>query len=455
MSENDKNEKGFEFIKEHIVEKKRKKYKKWLISLCKTVIMAILFGLIAAVTFCIAEPMLYQRRHKQEESKTPIRFPQEEGETPGEKNDVENKEEIGTVKPDLNTTPNSNNEGVDSIKEDPEPIIVEKVIEADIDDYINIYSEIRKVAYDTNRALVRVASKFNSRDWFNNPIEKNIVTTGLVIANDNSDLLILVSLDRVLDASSIKIELTETIAIDAILLDYDSEINLAIIAVSLAEIPTMFLDSITVAKLGESYTIVVGNPVIALGNPNGYPQSMDVGIITSKGSSISVIDNKLDLFNTNIVDNPNSDGVIVNLKGEIIGIITRKLKEGMNKDINTVLGISRLKPIIERMVNQTSRVYFGVKTGDMTELTKASHNISNGIYVNEVMENSPAFQAGLKTSDIIMLIEDKEVKSTIDFYKIISTYQPGTDINVKIKRTAPTSDKEMILRVKLAEKEQQ
>jgi Trypsin-like serine proteases, typically periplasmic, contain C-terminal PDZ domain len=137
---------------------------------------------------------------------------------------------------------------------------------------------------------------------------------------------LLVSLDRVKDASSIKIELNDDVAVDAVLQDYETELNLAVIAVNIADIPVKFLDSLAVARLGESYSVMVGSPIIALGNPNGYPLSIDIGIITSKGRTVSITDNELDLFHTNMVFNDESDGVIVNLEGEVIGLISRTLK---------------------------------------------------------------------------------------------------------------------------------
>ena len=450
MSENDKDNKDFEFIKEQVIEKKRRKVKKWLLPLLMTVSMAILFGMIAAVTFVMAEPRLYKLLHKEEEVKTPITFPTEY--PLDSKDDNQGKTGTDTDKDtEDKDNPTDSEEGEE--EKEPKTVIVEQSIDADMEDFLSMYDEIRTVYYQTNKSLINVSTITSVRDWFGDMVERTFSTTGLIISDLNDDLLILVSLDRVKDASSIKIELSDTIAIDAVLHDYDIETNLAVIAVAMEDIPPSFLTNIKVATLGESYTITVGSPILALGSPNGHPGSMEIGVITSRGSWASITDNKLDLFNTNVENNDNSDGIIVNMKGEVIGLITRTLKDGVNENLSTAIGISKAKPLIESIANKEKRVYFGVEAEDMTEAAKLENLITNGIYVNEVRADSPAFAAGMKNGDIIMQVDDKSIINTNNFYNTISGYLPEDEVIVKIKRTSGTAEKDMEMTIVLAEKE--
>lgn len=444
MSENEKDDKNFEFIKEQVIEKKRKKLRKRLKPLFMTIGLAILFGTIAAVTFVIVEPRLHKLLHKEEETKTPVSFPTEYPEDPV----VEITPTVAVVSPDQTTVKDPGKE-----ETEPETVIVEKSIDADVEDFISIYDEIRTVAYNANKSVVKVNSTATVKDWFGDTVERTIHTTGLIIANDNVNLLILVSLDRIKDASNIQIDLSDTKAVNAVLQDYESELNLAVVAVPLEDIPPAFMGNLEVATLGESYTVTQGSPILALGSPNGHPSSMELGFITSRGSWVTITDNKLDLFNTDIEDNENSDGIIMNLNGEVIGIITRTLKDDLSENLSTVIGISKVKPYIEQMANMTPRVYFGVKTEDMTEAVKLEHLITKGIYVNEVMTDSPAFAAGMKNGDIILDIDDISIMNTSNFYNTIGMKKPGDEILVKIKRTAGTTDKEMDLTIVLEGKE--
>ncbi len=429
MSENEKDNKDFEFIKEQVIEKKRKKIKKLLFPTIANLGFAVLFGATAAVTFVIVEPRLYKFLHSEEETVTPVCFP--------------------TESPEKNT----DNVVSGTVKEPtPSPVIVEQSIDADIQDYLSMNDDIREVAYQVNKSIVNISSTFAVEDWFGKSVDKVVDTTGIIVYNNTKNLLILVSLDRVKDAKSIQMVLSDSVAVDGELQDYESEINLAVIAVPIADIPTVFIDNLKTADLGESYTISVGAPVIALGSPNGYPDSMDFGIITSKGSIAVITDNSLDLFNTNIADNENSDGVIVNLEGKVIGLITRTLKEDINEDISTVIGISDLKPIIAMLGNKEPHIYFGVKTDNMTTEAKEEYGITNGIYVNEVLSDSPAFTAGLQKGDIILEINEHSIMSTSDFNTTISENQPGDRLNVLILRSSGAKLNEVTLKVTLADK---
>jgi len=456
MSEYKKDNNNFEFIKEQVIVKKHKKLKKWLFPFLMTFVMAILFGLISAVTFCIAEPKLYDLLHRDKDTKTPVDLQDKDAEdyddndsiTPGLEETNSGKPTPGLDKPAGQG--NSTDTG-DDVK-NSDPVIVEQSIDADIDDYKSIYNDIKSIVYESNKSIIKVSSIINASDWFGNPIEREVKTSGLVIANNNTELLILVSLDRVKDASSMELVFAESMTAKAELLDYESELNMAVIAVKLVDIPDIYLKSIVVAKLGESYSITVGSPIIAVGSPNGHPESVETGIITSRGSHITVTDNRLDLFNTSIYNNDNSDGFIINLNGEVIGIITRSLKEDLNKNLSTVLGISKIRSIITKLANQTPRIYFGVRTEDMTETAKAEHGVENGIYVETVQANSPAFAGGLKNGDIILAIDDNIVVSTNRFYNIISEYNSGSKVIVKVKRTSNTNEKDLILDVIVQEK---
>ncbi len=447
MSVEDKDKKEYEFIKEQVIQKKRKKMRKYVVPFFMTFFMAILFGVVAAVTFCLTEPELYKILHKDQEIKTPISFP-----TTYPNNEGTEVKADPTPTPEISPPIENNVSGQAPVEGDKKQVVINK-INADIKDYIKMADEVRGVANKANKSLVTISSIVEGKDWLGYSTETVIETSGLIIFNNGTELIVLVSYDRVKNASIIKLKLSETDLLDARLLDYEMDINLAVLSVNVKDIPPLYLNSnMAVATLGESYTITVGSPIIALGNPNGHPNSMGIGIITSRGSSISITDNKLDLFHTDIVDNANSDGVIFNMSGEVIGIITRTLKEGMNVNLNTVIGISKVKPIIERLARAESRIYCGVVAEDMTEAAKAENEVLHGIYINEVRANSPAFEAGLRGGDIILMVDGRAIMNTNSFFNIISGYEIGTTLEFDIKRTSGSSKREMTLSVTLTEK---
>ncbi len=448
MSDNDK--KDFEFIKEQVIEKKRKKFKKRVMPLLMTICLAIIFGIVAAVTFVFTEPRLYELLHNDKETKVPTAFPTEYPDKSVVEAEAEKNE-------DKQTGALKDNEVIKSSNEDQEPdtVIIERPpIDADIDDYRSIYDELRKLSLEVEKSLVTVVSINDETDvWFGTNVELVHETTGLIFHNDGINLLILVSYDRIKDADTIKIQFSDNFTVEAVIQDYEKELNLAMLAVPLESLPVTYLGSLQVAKLGESYTLSIGSPILALGSPNGHTGSMEVGMISGRNSYAYITDNKLDLFNTDISDNPNSDGIIVNMKGEVIGLITRTLKGEQNEGLNTAIGISKIRLILGNMVNKIPRNYVGVKTLDMPEAAKQEYKVDNGIYVNEVIEDSPAFEAGILSGDIILQIDDNSVVNTNSFFNLISTYVPEDEVQIKILRTTGSTQREMDFTLTLSVKE--
>ncbi len=440
MSEDKYNKESSEylFIQEQISSKRRSRKVRMLLSLLWTIILACVFALVAAVVFYLANPFIVKLLGDGTDKKTvefPTLTPDDEGKATAS----------GTPTPSVTPTPTP------SDKEDDkkETVYVTTHVPADIKDLASIYGEIREIASGVNKSIVNIINVSSKVDELNENENYDVsrATTGLIIANNEVDILILATYDKLQD--KLRLQLNNDLSVKARLQDYDEDLNLAVIAVSLEDIPDTMKENLEVAKLGESYSLTVGTPVIALGSPNGYVGSMELGIISSKDSSIYITDNKIDLFNTDINYNEKSDGVIVNMSGEVIGIITSKLKDEQNQNVNTVIGISKIKKSIQSMVNQTERSYFGIKCGDMSEKELKKENLEYGICVTEVEGNSPALEGGLQSGDMITAINDVAISSVAVFNNTITSLKPKDTVEVTIQRKIKDEPKEMKLSVVL------
>lgn len=464
--ENNNKDNKFSFIQEQVTSKKKSRWKRMLISLGWTVVLACVFGLIASVTFCISLPKISKFLNVNQDKKTvefPTIVPDDEDRKNVDSNSegLEGNQDIAVDNSGQNSD-NSNLSGGHDTKnkgtnaeeiQTPDTVIIEKSIKANIEDLSNMYTELRSIANNTNRSMVTVTSVSKGVDWFNNDYEARKITSGLIVADNGADLIILVSLDKIQGANGIQVTFFNSIEAEGVLQSYDTNLNIAAIAVKLKDIPEKNRKDIKPATLGESFALVVGTPIIALGNPNGYVGSMEFGIITSKGNSVYITDNKVELFNTDINDNKNSDGVIINLKGEVIGIITKVLKDEVNENVNTVIGISKIKKIIESLVNKQDRVYFGVKGMDMTAEALEKVGIVGGVSVTQVEPDSPALAAGLKSGDIILTVNETPISSMNSFYNIISLYEPKTPINITVKRDTKNTENDLNIEVILEKKD--
>lgn len=398
------------FIQEQIVPRKRSKTKRFLGYLLSVSIFAIIFGIVASFVFTIMGNQFKKILGKDDKDLIVL------SETP-------NSTPTATAEPTV--TPTKEPEETEEIKEE---VTIERVKD--------MYYLLTSKAKEYNRFVVTVSSVINGKDWFDNPSEHVAAACGIIIADNDENLFILTTNDRIKDASSIQTKFIDGKKAEASLYGTDKETNLAVLAVAKDELNQQTLEKIQVAELGDSYYALEGTPVFSLGSPNGYMYSMEFGMITGSLMEEYVTDNKIELFNTNMNNNANGEGVIVTLEGKIIGIITHNFDKGLNSDLCTAMGISRLSPIIERMIKQKQQAYFGVVANDIPDEKKEKLGVEEGIYITDVKSNSPALDAGLKSGDIIETINGEEVTSVMYFNSLLTKFKPKEKVKISIVRTS-------------------
>lgn len=468
MSDDNKDYKGFSFIQEQITSKKKSRIKRMILSLAWTIVLACVFGVVAGVAFCVSEPTISKMFAKEDDKKT-VKFPSlvpDESSTIIDNQNVSTNTDVSFIpsnNPEDNKDDNSldvqkdikdiediknTDNSVDNTSEGVvEPAVIEKPVPANKEDLSVIYSELYSMAKQAEKSIVKVNNISSDVDLFLNEYELAKSTTGLIVANNEKDLLILVSYNKIKDAKDIKVTLADSTVLDAKLLSYETELNLAIVTVSLDQISEMQLKHLIVAELGESLYVSPGTQIIAVGAPNGFAESIEYGFVTTKLTPVYTTDNKIDLFYTSITNNENSEGVIVNIDGKVIGIITHHLDTSGIQEVSSAIGISQIKKVIERLVNNSGHIYFGIKGMNMTDAAKKQFNVTHGIYITEVKANSPALEAGLQGGDIILSMNNTNVISVQSFNTMLSTYEAKTPIQVKILRTSKSSTKDIELTV--------
>lgn len=445
-------EKEYRFIQEKVVPRRKHKIKKMAYASIFAVVLAIIFGLVARYVFIISDQFWIKVLGIDTTEREHITFPSE---GPEDHTGANNTGGNVTVTPSISTTPEPTAAVTQTPdKENGEDVtVVEKKIEATIEDYERMLFELKKIANTATSGLAVVTAIENRVDWFDETYETKRTTTGIIIGENNAELLVLTNLDKINGASDLEVTFNAGFTVSGKLWSYDKDYNLAVVAVKLNEITPQQLTTIKTAELGESYSITLGAPVIALGKPNGYSGSMMIGMICSRGGYYYIMDNRLDIFHTDLNINSNSDGVIINTEGQIIGIMTQTMKDESNPDVSTVIGISRLKPIIEKLANKTERIYFGIIGEDIPQDVLQSFQLTGGIYVTEVRADSPAFTAGIKQGDIITQINEFSVSMMSNFTSILNNYKPKEKVTVVVQRKVKQELSEKSIEVVLDIKE--
>lgn len=429
----------FQFIEEKVVPRRKGKIKRVIISLISTVVLAVVFGFVARYIFIISEPWLYKLLGINTSEKIEFKFPSV------------------SPSPTIAPTPTPNPTPTPTLTDTPdvekEPPVVETHIDPTAEDYAKMFQDMKQIASSVYPSLVTVTAVESRLDWFNEVYENENFTTGIIIEINMTNVLMMASYYEIKDASFINVKFSDGLTLGAELINYDEDFDVAILSINVKELPEETLVVIKEPNFGESYTLNAGMPILALGNPNGYTGSIDIGMISRKAGYKSVIDGRVDLYHTNLIYNSNSGGVILNMSGEIVACITQVLFENKGDTVSTIVGISRLLPVVERLVNKADCIYFGIIAIEIPKDYLAEAGIENGVYIMEMETGSPAFNAGIKLGDIITEIDGFNIFSVGEFAGKIAGYAPGSTINVKVKRVTKQVYKDVEFEVTLSVKE--
>ncbi len=284
--------------------------------------------------------------------------------------------------------------------------------------------------------------------------------SGIIIKADKKELLIATNYHVVNGHSKLEVVLSDGEKVPAELLGYSSLEDIAVLSVKVKDIKNQ-KENIVVATLGNSNNIEVGEMAIAIGNPLGekFSSTVTSGIISALGRSISFNDGatQSNLIQTDAAINPgNSGGALLNLKGEVIGINNGKYVSESVEGIGFAIPINDAKENIESILakrdgkdtafaTDENRPMLGVTISDIDANINYKTGMTFGVYVNEVMKNSGAMEAGIKKGDIIYGINNTTVKNSKDLFMQMSKFKAGDKVTTDILR-----DNELItLEVKL------
>lgn len=392
-----------------------------------TAAMAVIFGVLACLTFLLLEPVFSNMLdHDDKPVPNEVEIPSDEEEMLPEDMIVDDKED-----------------------NQPQIIIREtNKVTSGIEDHINLYNEIYDLSRTCQKSIVVVAGVNQDIDWFNNSYESQNTTTGLIVANNGVELLILTDSSIVGGSESIEVTFFNELVANGTIKEMDTNTGLAIVAIPVEELTATVLDTSNIARLGNSKTNrLFAAPVFALGRPLGNVVSIENGMITSKGNILNMVDNNYELFTTDMNGNSSSNGFIYNMEGEVIGLIYQKNDAFSNTTLSAI-GISDLKKTIERMSNGQPRATLGIVGMDVT-MDAISQGLPSGAYVRETVMGSPAMRAGIQSGDVITEIDGYEITTFTVYTEAISSRSPGDEITVTLKRLSGEEYQEMEVAVTL------
>ena len=270
--------------------------------------------------------------------------------------------------------------------------------------------------------------------------------SGIIIGENDTELLIVSNNHVVGDAKEIVIEFIDGETATAYLKGSDSTYDLAVVGVRLSDLKQSTLDSIKISVMGNSDELVLGEPAIAIGNALGYGQSVTVGYISALQREVTLEDGKMTLIQTDAAINPgNSGGALLNIRGEVVGINSAKYSDTSVEGMGYAIPISDAIPVINELMNSvtvpdTEKPYLGVIGQTLPEAYRSHFDWPEGVYVSEITSGSPADLAGLEPGDIITGFNGKTVATMEDLQSAIGACKVGDRVTVTVSRPENTKD---------------
>lgn len=445
MPEKDQNDqnRNNEFLIEKIKERPVNK-KKLIRRTIITAAMAVIFGLIACFTFLILEPVFSNWLYPEEPPNVVV-FPEDQEEMSPEEMLYDNMQsEIQESAEPSNVTLEE-----EQIQEILAGVTLNK------ENYRQIYSALSEYMAELNKYMVTVTGVTSNVDWFNNVQESKNQASGVIIANNSKELLVLVDYSAISKAESLSLTFYNNEQAQAEVKEHDSVTNLAVLSVDLADLSSdMQENGVAVATLGSSnLKNIIGMPVVALGSPMGSSGSIGYGMVTAITSQLTTADTNYRLLQTDIVGSQNAGGVLFNMQGQIVGMITPNRANADMKNMISAYGISDLKKRIEKMSNGIKTAYLGINGVDVSEEANEELGVPYGAYIREVKMDSPVMLAGIQQGDVLVAIDNEEIESYEDYVKVLMNLEAGETVELTVMRQAQSEYREMKVEVVTGEAE--
>ena len=295
--------------------------------------------------------------------------------------------------------------------------------------------------------------------------------SGIIVGKNDDELLIATNYHVVEGADTLSVAFTDGNAVEASVKGFDEERDLAVVSVSLDDVEDDTMDAISIANIGSSDDLKVGEQVVAIGNALGYGQSVTTGIVSAKNRRMDSDNNTVtdgsddssdgvNLIQTDAAINPgNSGGALLNMEGEVVGINSAKLASTEVEGMGYAIAISDVTDILQNLMNETSRDklddsehgVLGIEGSSVSSEAVQMYGIPAGVFVKKVTEGGAADKAGLKANSVITEFNGKTVSSINQLSEYLSYYEPDEEVELTVQVPHGTSYKEETVKVTLDE----
>lgn len=324
-------------------------------------------------------------------------------------------------------------------------------VEFDSESYEEMMNSLYQTAKEADKSMVTVQA-VKKDDWAANTGNPESAA-GVIAADNGRDLLILTDSSICENASQWSATFADGKEYGVSLKKQDKNRELAVFSISHSAVSDNTENAIKAATLGNSNNCKRGDVVIALGNMFGDGGGLSYGVISSKSYESVFYDSMCGVIATDISLGKSGTGVLVNLKGEVLGLIRDNIQGGTESTTANALAISDLKPALEMLLNGESVPYVGVNGTTVTEEISSEQEIPVGFYITDVQADSPAMAAGIQSGDIIQKVGDTTVIGSSSFGEAVEACKTGDSVKIYGQRRGTGGYVDVTFHVTIGSKE--
>jgi len=324
--------------------------------------------------------------------------------------------------------------GSETTEQSGNALVLPPDLSLSITDYQTLQNELYRIGNMANKSIVTVTHMESENDWMTNDYETEGQGSGLIISEDGNYLYILTERKIIADAAHIRVSFVDGTGAEATLLKYDGNTGMAVLTVEKRQLETATKRTITIAKLGSADPVINGSLVIALGSPLGTNYSILTGNITSVENEVVTLDKNYSVFTTDIVASETGSGVLINTRGEVVGIVMQSFSGSQNASTLTAVTYTEIAKVIENLKNGKDIPFVGAYISTVTDDISTDYDIPKGVFIREVAMDSPAMKAGLQSGDVVTHINGEEILTDETYSEKISQLIPGTTCEISVQR---------------------
>lgn len=321
-----------------------------------------------------------------------------------------------------------------------------------------VVADVTAIVEAAMPCVVSITNEYTAYDfWYDAEVDEEANGSGIIVSQSDDELLIVTNYHVIEDNNNLYVQFIDNTEATAYIKGTSPDNDLAMVSVFLEDMTEETLESIAIAALGDSDSLQVGEPAIAIGDSLGFGQSVTTGVISALNRDIFADNPNINqgyLIQTDAAINPgNSGGALLNASGEVIGINSSKIADYVIEGMGYAIPISTAKPIIDDLMRKETRkkvpaderAFLGISGESVTEDAAARYDMPEGVYVTKVLEGTAADRAGILKGDIITYIDREKISQMSQLQGVLEYYEAGTAAEVTLMRQAGGEYREMTL----------